>query len=346
MRDRSDVDAIRAALADPRDVARRLQLDRPAMSGGRWRCPAHGGASLSLTLGPDRTLRVKCFGCELAGDVFSLVAAVRGFTLPRDFGEVLREAADLASIALPELPPAPPEPAPIVDELFAAIVSRLLGLAPLRADREVRGYLAQRLVADDAARDGWGALPRGGAQDAIVARLDREFGREALLGSGLAIVDEERLRLRSPGARVLIPWRGADGSIVALQRRRIDDREPRYLATAGRPLRAPYGLDQLRTMPDAPIALVEGAMDALALRVLCARRRVLCAVLAIPGVEAWRASWAELGRGRRVYVALDADDAGDRKAVTIEADLEAAGARPKRWRPSAKDWAELLGRAG
>ncbi|HOQ62242.1 MAG TPA: toprim domain-containing protein, partial [Vicinamibacterales bacterium] len=304
----------------------------------------HGdkGPSCSLTRGADGTLRVRCFGCGFAGDVFHLVAACRSLTLPRDFVEVLREAAALASIAMPDLPAEREVPMAIGDELFAAIVARMLGLAPLRRARDVSAYLERRRIGQQAARDGWGALPAGGAQDAIVRELAAEFGAEALIGSGLCLRDErtERLRLVRPGARVLIPWRAEDGRIVSLQRRRIDDGEPRYVASAGRPLRTPYGLDRLT--PSGPVAFVEGAVDVLALRELCARRRFACNVLGLPGVEGWRPAWAQLAAGRRAYLALDDDEAGDAKAVDMARDLEAAGARPKRWRPSAKDWSEVL----
>ena len=99
---------VREALSDPWAVIRALGLDKGAQrqAGGTLICcPAHGDRtpSCSVTRGPDGTVRVRCFGCDLAGDVFSLVAAVHKLDVRRDFPAVLREAASLAgvSIALP-----------------------------------------------------------------------------------------------------------------------------------------------------------------------------------------------------------------------------------------------------
>ncbi len=59
---RADVDAVRRALSDPRDVCRRLGLDRgarPQGGGLMILCPAHQERtpSCSITRGPDGTLR-------------------------------------------------------------------------------------------------------------------------------------------------------------------------------------------------------------------------------------------------------------------------------------------------
>ena len=84
-----------AALANPSQVAERLGLPRSKTSRAHWVCPRHGGASLSLRC-PDGALQVKCFGCDLAGDVWTLVAEVNGLDLQRDFAAVLECGAELA----------------------------------------------------------------------------------------------------------------------------------------------------------------------------------------------------------------------------------------------------------
>lgn len=96
---------VREALSDPWAVIRALGLEKGAQrqaGGALVCCPAHGDRtpSCSVTRGPDGTVRVRCFGCDLAGDVFVLVAAVRGLDGHRDFPSVLREAAELAGVEL------------------------------------------------------------------------------------------------------------------------------------------------------------------------------------------------------------------------------------------------------
>ena len=101
-------DDVRQALSDPRRVAELLQLQegsKPETSGGLLvRCPSHGesNASCSLTRGPDGTLRAKCFACDFSGDVFSVIAAVKGLDPRRDFPAVLQVGADLAGISVPD----------------------------------------------------------------------------------------------------------------------------------------------------------------------------------------------------------------------------------------------------
>lgn len=317
----------------------------PQRDGVSTRCPAHGGVSLSLTVGRDRTMRAKCFGCDLAGDIFTLVASARSLTLPRDFPETMREAAALASIDLPALVPMREQLPTLPDATFDAVARALLrdGL-----QGSVAEYVRGRGIEDEARADGWGALPWPWAQGDLVDRMLVDFGAPVLLASGLFLDDPDRgIRIARPGARLLIPWRGADGRILSLQRRRLDAGEPRYVAPAGRPLRQPYGVERLATRPGAPVVYVEGAIDALALRALCGSRDVV--PLALPGVEAWREAWAAHARGRTAFVGLDEDAAGDGKVETLTRHLEAAGARSvRRWRPGggAKDWAERLARAG
>src|SRR5262249_46616841 len=69
-------------------------------------------------------------------------------------------------------------------------------------------------------------------------------------------------------------------------------------------------------------------------------------VLGIPGVQAWRSDWAQYGRGRVMYVGLDADKAGDGKAHALAADLYRCGATAVvRLRPSGEgDWTDAYRR--
>lgn len=340
---RDAIDAIRARLSDPRDVARRLHLDRivPQRAGVLACCPVHGdkGPSLSLTIGTDRTLRAYCFGCHFVGDVFALVAAVRGLTLPRDFPDTLRETAALVAMALPDLAPMRAELPALPDATFDAVARTLLECG---IQGTVAAYLRGRGVEEEARADGWGALPYPWAQGDIVDRMLADFGAHVLLASGLFCEGERGIRLVRPGARVLIPWRGPSGIILSLQRRRLDACEPRYVAPAGRPLRQPYGVERLAGLPAAPVVYVEGAIDALALRALCARQGRAVVPLALPGVEAWRESWAAHASGRAAFIGLDADAAGEGKVAEMTRHL-AGAASVSRWRPrKGKDWADAL----
>lgn len=339
MGDRDTIDDIRRALSSPRDVADKLGLrGRVEGHGFKAVCPAHGdrSPSLSLTVGPDGTLRVRCFGCELAGDVFSLVAAVERLETGRDFPAVLEAAARIAGVTLtdrpsgaprapraPLPPPMPAGPPPLDDERFAEIVAPLLTMGRLDTDDEVRergrsavcgdvcDYLASRGLLDLARAEGWAALPpQGPSQASWVAMLVDLFGEDDVKRTGLVPVGEDGAIVPrgfvQGGARLVIPWRRPDGVITTLQRRRLDDQKPKYVSPMGRAPRFPYGIERLGAWdPTIPIVLVEGAIDTEAMRVICARQGTPAVVLGIQGVQGWRSEWCEYFRGRVTAVAFD-----------------------------------------
>ncbi len=334
MNPRADLAPLRAALANPRDVARRLGWRGVAQAGGGVSvlCPAHGdkaSPSLSMTVGKDGTLRVCCFGaCGLKGDVFKLVAAVHGLDSSRDFGEVVKRAAELADMDAPEVADYEPPPT-IADPTFRAIAEALLRLCPMSGD--VAAYLKRRGIEGEARRDGWGALPRWDGQGRVVDRLLATFDASQLIGSGMFYRRDadQRVYFAHAGARAIIPWRDGWGAVATIQRRRLDSHpeKPKYVFASGRPPMVPYGVEALELRPRAPIAYVEGAVDVLAFRVLARIKRRDVVPVALPGVSAWRASWAAFARGRVAWVALD--DEPDVSAEERET-MARTGKRPTR----------------
>jgi hypothetical protein len=89
---------VRRALVDVSAVCEALGIARSKSERGKWTCPRHGGGSLSVRLGRDRTIQARCFGCDFAGDVFSLIAEARGLSASRDFLEVLTEGARIGGL--------------------------------------------------------------------------------------------------------------------------------------------------------------------------------------------------------------------------------------------------------
>jgi DNA primase len=349
-----DAAELRRALDDPERLCTGLGLAENARrqrSGLLVLCPWHKerGPSCSVRRGPDGTVQVKCFGCGHTGDALSLIAAVLGLDITRNFGAVLTEASRIADLPLgqrapqPRLGPAALSPLP--DATFADLAALLLQLGRLDDGSlvaDVTRYLAGRRLLDLARADGWAALPPAPVQRAWIAGLLREiFGADVIARSGLVRGDE----FMEPAARLMIPWRDPTGTVATIQRRRLDKRRRAYVIPPGRSPRWPYGAHWLRDAPaDVPVALVEGAVDALACRELAARRGRVVIPLGVPGVGAWMPRWADLARGRLALVAFDADAAGDAVVEEIAADLKVAGAiAVKRWRPRhGKDWADVL----
>ena len=81
---------------------RRLVVRGQRPLSARVRCPWHDErtGSCSRERRPDGTIRVRCFGCRASGDVLSLVAAVHGLDVRRDFVRVLGPTT-IAGVAAP-----------------------------------------------------------------------------------------------------------------------------------------------------------------------------------------------------------------------------------------------------
>lgn len=123
---------IRRTLTDPRKLCESLGLAKGAKRAKAGSvmicCPVHADRTPSchVSVGPDGTLRAKCYSCDFTGDALTLVAVAHDLdTRDRDeFKAVLLEAAHIAGLyqvveelngdadyTPRELPPAP-EPAP------------------------------------------------------------------------------------------------------------------------------------------------------------------------------------------------------------------------------------------
>jgi DNA primase len=349
---------LRAALSNPSSVCRQLGLDRGAQRQSRGLvicCPYHAERtpSCSVRVGPDGTIGVKCFACGATGDALSLVAHVCGLDVRRDFRAVLAEAAAIAGMPGMRLElSSRPEPARIDDPAFHAVATNLIELCPLDGEPDVMGYVAGRGLLPAVADAGLFALPRASKQRGIIAELVRRHGADALERAGLLWHDRatrqtiELERFAWPGHRLGIPWRSPDGRVQAIQRRSLDAGDDRkYVFGRGRPACFPFGVERLAsTGRETPVAFTEGALDALALRLLASRNGETMLTLGLPGVNGWRSGWAKLAEERRAFVAIDADDAGERKRADIVDDLHAAGAvSVARMKPKGgKDWTDLL----
>ena len=90
------------------------------------------------------------------------------------------------------------------------------------------------------------------------------------------------------------------------------------------------------------MVVCEGLSDTLAAHVGFAQAQST-AIVGIAGVDALAALKQLPWSGKRVFVAMDADDAGDKAAVALGEMVTAAGGRPMRLRAEgAKDLAAML----
>lgn len=329
-------------------------------SGFKISCPAHEERtpSCSVRIGADGTIACRCHGCGWSGDALGLVAIASGLDVRRDFRAVLRLAAqhahrfDLldggdartsAASFGPRVPAKPPPPT-INRDTYHAIATHLLEVCDLRSAQPVASYLDRRGVYADAEAVGVRGLPED--QRALVAALCEAFPREELVLSGLLRADRDALEFGNTH-HVLIPWRDRDGHISAIQRRRLDERRPKYLFPPRLSPREPFGADlideALAFSPDAEVVVTEGALDTLARRKLARLLGERSVVIGIPSASMCSSSWSTYFEHRNVVIAFDSDDAGDDAASRFASGVCADARTVTRERPvDAKDCNEVL----
>ncbi len=318
-------DDVRQALADPRRVAELLQLtegSKPETGGGLLvRCPSHGenNASCSLTKGPDGTLRARCFACDFSGDVFTLIAAVRGLEPERDFPRVLNEGAALAGISVPDgsrwtgssAKPAPrattaaPAQAPVAEDLGSLWES----LQPIDAD--AFEYLRGRGL-EEAADWCRGLADVSTPKPAAPQGHERDATGSRTCGGALRCA-ACRWEYASSGYLIAVALRDMDGRIVAIQVRNIHaekggERDNRFLAIG--PTSAGVFGDPLAIARARNVIVAEGMTDSLAAIAVC-RGAAVTVPIGIAGVNAGAALDTLAFKGKRVLLAADPDEAGD-----------------------------------
>jgi hypothetical protein len=165
---------IKYALTNPRELCERLGLISTrgsfisqGMRGLSIRCPWHKETtpSCSVTVGPDGTIRVKCFGCPESGDALSLIAVANGLSVNSDFPEVLKAGAELAGLwgivqeldtrtEIPNRPKVqPPPPAELEERDYPPLdeVEALWNLTgPVSEDPEASQMLTSRALDPEA----------------------------------------------------------------------------------------------------------------------------------------------------------------------------------------------------
>lgn len=310
---------VRRGLTDPHRLCEKLGLlkgSKKQIAGVSICCPAHPehNPSCSVTLGPDGTVRVRCFGCDFAGDGLSLIAQTYGLSLRADFREVLALGAELGGqLALAQelrsgraatdrkpLPAPPPEPErdyPPLDEVRALLEDA----TPVSADA-----------------DAWEAL-RGRAIDPWVTD-ERRLAR--VLGPKTKLPPWARYGRRTwveTDHRLLVPVVDHDGKLRSVRAWRLGEGDtPKRLPPAGcRASGLVMANREARAMlrgSACPLELViaEGEPD-----FVTSATSWLCAVIGIVS-GSWNDEFARRIPGRtEVHIVTHRDEAGDRYAATI-----------------------------
>lgn len=354
------VDQVREALRDGETVARLLGFEPTRATPDKLvgRCPFHDdrNPSFALLRGGTGGWGGRCHGCGAKGDALALLGQRYGY---ETHGPGFRDLVEDVSRRLGLVPGRPaPRPAPAPAAAPAApgpdIEARRQTqhaiwtlLPPVEGD--VLRYLLGRGFRRDEIPDAWRSLPPPAAQGDLVERIIGHVGLEAWRASGSGLAATTGKAFSFAGNRLVLPWWSgtscANATLAMLQRRRIDSiKSDKYISAAPGLLAQPEGAEDVAEIDPTVLVVVEGVLDAAAVRLLAREHGLAWAAIAIPGASSWRSEWASLGRGRHCVIGLDLDQAGKGGAPQIWADLEAAGALTvqRRLPMGGKDWMDVL----
>jgi DNA primase len=281
-------------------------------------CPFHSNTRTpAFTVYPD-TQSFYCFGCHAAGSVFDFVMRQKGV----DFRGALQELAQRAGVLLQER--GPEEQAQdqhrtrLLDLNQAAARYFHYLLVQHRRGQPGRDYVERRDIAPPMiemfqlgySMDAWDGLLRY-----LTER--KGFAPEEVAEAGLVIRREQGGWYDRFRGRLMFPIHTLKGEIVGFGGRALGDTLPKYLNTPQTVLfeksQVLYGLHQARDAirgADAAV-VVEGYID-----VITAHQHELPNVVAPLGTALTAGHVALLKRlSRNVYLALDADAAGQRATL-------------------------------
>ena len=233
-------------------------------------CPFHREKTPSFHVNPERQI-FKCFGCGVAGDIFTFVMKTEGV----DFTEAATTLAERARIELPThfTRSAPPGEKTRLYQVNAwAAEAFHYWLVKDAAGKETLQYLNDRGVTANTIErfhlgyspDTWDSLLKAGR--------NRNHSPDLMLKAGLLSSNEQGDRRydRFRG-RLMFPIRDMKGRVIGFGARALDNSEPKYLNSPETPLfaksRVLYGLDVARTglKEKKQAIVVEGYMDTIML---------------------------------------------------------------------------------
>src|SRR5215212_6157348 len=293
-------------------------------------CPFHREKSPSFNVNPHLQI-FKCFGCGIAGDVFSFVREYEGL----EFMDAVRRLAERASIPLEfENNPAAQQQKHIKEVLWTIheqITQRWQSALKNEASGQVaRDYLAKRGVTDEAV-----ALFRLGAAPEA---WDDTVNWAKSKGHDLAVMEQAGLVVKKEGTdryydrfrgRLIFPICDEQARVIGFSGRVLmgDEKQAKYVNSPETPIftkgKVFFGLDKSkRPLLDAESAIIcEGQLDLIA-----------CFMAGVQNVVAPQGTALTPDHARmlkryveEVVLCFDADNAGQNAAVRSLDPLLAAG---------------------
>lgn len=272
-------------------------------------CPFHDEKTPSFHVHPDRGFYY-CFGCQAKGDIFDFVMQTRSMSFP----EALKLLGDRAGVEV-----GPPSPRAGNRRDLHDVNQLALDYFRRHLEGPALDYLAGRGLTQETiqefelgyAPDEWDGLLR--------TALTKGVSDGDLVSLGLVVENERGRRYDRFRGRVMFPIRDSLGRLVGFAGRVLGDGQPKYLNSPESELfkkgELLYGLDRARSAvrEQGEALVVEGYMDVIALHQGGFPTAVASLGTALTAAHADALARLDV---RRVYLAFDSDEAGQRAILT------------------------------
>ena len=275
----------------------------------------------SFAVSPSKQI-FKCFSSGKGGNVIRFVMEMEGIS----YGEAVRKLAERYGIVVEEERPSGPSRS--ARERYLSIYREVVRFyrEALRQSAEAQAYLKKRGIKPDYiekfllgyAPEGWDTLTK--------RLLELGFDRESLIEAGVVSRSEETGRLYDRFRnRVIFPIQDERGEVIALAGRTLSENghEPKYLNSPEtafyKKSEVLYGFFQAKgaIRKAEQVIVVEGYMDCIRLH-----QEGVGEVVAVSGTALSEVQVGRLRReARRIYLAFDADEAGQ---LAAERNIEPA----------------------
>ncbi|MCM1145480.1 MAG: DNA primase [Blautia sp.] len=232
-------------------------------------CPFHSEKSPSFSVSPDKQMYY-CFGCGAGGNVYTFLMAYENCS----FQEAVKELADRAGVALPEMEYSEEVKKRESKRAKLLEVSREAAKYFYYVLRTPKGnigyqYLSGRQLSDETMKK-FGLGFAGVTNNELTGYLrSKGYPDELIQEAGLASFDEKRGMRDKFWNRVMFPIQDINHKVIGFGGRVMGSGEPKYLNSPetlifdkGRNL---YGLNFARTSRKNNIILCEGYMDVIAM---------------------------------------------------------------------------------
>lgn len=276
-------------------------------------CPFHNEKSPSFFVSPNKQI-FHCFGCGVGGNVYHFISKIEGV----NFRESVQILAERANIVLPTLENDN-------DSKAEYLKSRVYEINKLTAEfyhenlykpvaKPAQEYVKKRKL-DNKTLEKFKIGYSCKFDELYKFLKSKEFTEEEMLASTLVKKGKSGKYYDSFQNRLMFPIQDIRGKYIAFGGRVLDDTKPKYINTPdtivynkGRHL---YGLNNVNTLKNKKIIIVEGYMDAVSLY----QRGVENAVASL-GTALTEAQGRLLRRtSEQVIIGYDSDGAGQQATM-------------------------------